>query len=408
MQEIIFGLFAPVMATAYGIVFLILWLRSREKLYILGLAIVDALVMLGSLIEFFVPDSYTLPGLLFSGPAYHLSSAALAWALCARFGQKAPVNVFLVTLVATFGLAVFASIHDRFDILLLVLNVGFMLHIAVALSVISFAPVRKAIDRAIVAIFTVYTILGFIRPVITITLDPGLSPATIMGSTYLSTMLLATAVNIALLSTLLIIAIMLEQSQEREKQVTADALTGLRTRRAFEKAAVELLDKAVREDKPVTMIVADIDHFKQVNDIWGHQAGDKAISSFGRLLDRSVRSHDLCGRIGGEEFCLIIWNCEIEPAEKLAERIRIAFARMAHERINEDVRLTASFGVATSRTAEGFGKLFARADAALYRAKESGRNQVVSDLRKSPRPELEDRAPDSQTPAKSKPNIRAA
>jgi diguanylate cyclase (GGDEF)-like protein len=122
--------------------------------------------------------------------------------------------------------------------------------------------------------------------------------------------------------------------------------------------------------------VADIDNFKQVNDIWGHQSGDEAISGFGRLIEGMVRGCDTAGRIGGEEFCIAVWNCPNEPATRLAERIRVAFARLEHAGIGSDIRLTASFGVATARAGENYRELFARADAALYLAKSGGRNQV--------------------------------
>ena len=164
-----------------------------------------------------------------------------------------------------------------------------------------------------------------------------------------------------------------------------DHLTGLKMRRAFEQSAMEMIDRGARKNVPVSMIVADIDHFKQVNDIWGHQAGDRAIVAFGQLVQRMVRAGDVCGRIGGEEFCIMIWNCELEPAERLAERVREAFAATPQHGINSDVRLTASFGVAMCRPQEGFGKLFARADAALYRAKEAGRDRVEADHRSAER-----------------------
>lgn len=129
------------------------------------------------------------------------------------------------------------------------------------------------------------------------------------------------------------------------------------------------------------MVIADIDHFKQVNDIWGHQAGDTAIINFGDLLEGTIRGCDVAARIGVEEFCLLVWNCGLDDAAGLAERIRLAFAQMEHRGVGPDIRLTASFGVAEMHKGESYESLFARADAALYQAKEEGRNQVISDLR---------------------------
>ena len=89
-----------------------------------------------------------------------------------------------------------------------------------------------------------------------------------------------------------------------------------------------------------------------------------------------MRGCDISARIGGEEFCIAIWNCDNPSAERLAERIRVAFGALAHEALGDDMRLTASFGVATARPGERYTKLFARADQALYRAKSLGRNRV--------------------------------
>ena len=138
------------------------------------------------------------------------------------------------------------------------------------------------------------------------------------------------------------------------------------------------LQRAREEDVPISVIVADIDHFKRVNDIWGHQVGDSAIAGFGDLLRSAIRSTDIAGRVGGEEFCLFVWDCPAGPTRKLAERIRTRFEHMQIEGISDGVRLTASFGIAQWEPDEGYGRLFARADAALYRAKQAGRNRIVS------------------------------
>ena len=179
----------------------------------------------------------------------------------------------------------------------------------------------------------------------------------------------------------------LEKSQTKAVREDAerDALTGLKMRGPFEAQAIAMLNRARDKDVPVSVIVADIDHFKRVNDIWGHQVGDTAIASFGDLLRSTIRDTDIAGRIGGEEFCILVWNCPEEPTLNLAERIRARFEQLPIEGISDDVRLTASFGVAQWVTDEGYGRLFARADAALYRAKEGGRNSTSADGDDRPR-----------------------
>jgi len=89
-----------------------------------------------------------------------------------------------------------------------------------------------------------------------------------------------------------------------------------------------------------------------------------------------VRNCDITGRIGGEEFCIIVWNCDETEATRLADRIRVAFAQTKHESISSNIHLTASFGVTQWTGKESYRRLFARADALLYRAKDGGRNRV--------------------------------
>ena len=174
-------------------------------------------------------------------------------------------------------------------------------------------------------------------------------------------------------------ACLYDQIKAVREQADLDGLTKLRTRRAFEQGVVTLLERAKQECAPVSLVVADIDHFKAVNDVWGHQAGDKAIAQFGEIVRGTIRETDIAGRIGGEEFCILAWNCDEQAAVSLAERIRRKFAQAQIEGLPGDQRLTASFGVAGRGEGEGYGKLFARTDGALYAAWENGRNCIVRD-----------------------------
>lgn len=156
----------------------------------------------------------------------------------------------------------------------------------------------------------------------------------------------------------------------------SDPLTGLQMRRAFEADAAVMLIRASEQNVPVSMIVADIDHFKAINDRWGHSVGDQVIKAFGKLVEQKTRKRDLTGRIGGEEFCILVWNCALGPSKGLAERIRQALAGQKNFGIAAELDLSGSFGVAQLRKRESYSSLFERADRALYRAKERGRNRV--------------------------------
>lgn len=150
----------------------------------------------------------------------------------------------------------------------------------------------------------------------------------------------------------------------------ADFLTGLPNRRCGE----FLLEQELRQSGPLTVVLFDLDHFKDVNDRFGHDVGDLVLREAARLTARRVRGGHQVVRWGGEEFLLIMPRTDARSAEHLAERIR---ADIAHHRFEGGVRsLTASFGIAVQRPGDTSERLVKRADAALYRAKQLGRNRI--------------------------------
>lgn len=167
----------------------------------------------------------------------------------------------------------------------------------------------------------------------------------------------------------------LEQELERVSRI--DALTGVMTRRAFEQRLIEEIERARRFDHPLPLLMADLDHFKRVNDTWGHHIGDVALCGFVSVCQQECRIHDLMGRLGGEEFALLLPETEIDAAVVVAERLREAVARHPIKLgIQQRFHITASIGLAQLRASEGVSELIQRADRALYAAKAAGRNCV--------------------------------
>lgn len=161
-------------------------------------------------------------------------------------------------------------------------------------------------------------------------------------------------------------------------QALVDGLTGLANRRSCEDTLAAELSRAERYPAPLAVVLADLDDFKDVNDRFGHQAGDVVLREFAALLRENLRDIDLAGRWGGEEFLLLLPGTDLEGAAQVAERVR----RALHHRIllsveGEPIPVTASFGVAEYPTADSAPALFAAADAALYEAKRQGKNRVT-------------------------------
>jgi len=162
------------------------------------------------------------------------------------------------------------------------------------------------------------------------------------------------------------------------RDASHDPLTGLANRRSSEHRLEADRARALRVPEPMSVLMIDLDHFKRVNDRWGHASGDLVLIAIARILREELRGADLAVRFGGEEFLAILPGTDGTGALEVAERIR---SRIQRERVPADdgeIAMTASIGVATLRGEESEADLVARADAALYRAKATGRNRCVA------------------------------
>jgi diguanylate cyclase (GGDEF)-like protein len=166
-----------------------------------------------------------------------------------------------------------------------------------------------------------------------------------------------------------------------EELAKTDPLTGAFNRQGMKEIIKQGLDEWRNKKKPLSLIIIDLDHFKDINDNYGHAKGDQVLTELSLLVKSFTRSSDLFARWGGEEFVLVCLDTVETEAAKIADNLR----HKIREHNFEDINVTASFGVATLKENESIEQLFIRADAALYQAKNRGRNQVVrhSDLQKS-------------------------
>ncbi|MEW6513779.1 MAG: diguanylate cyclase [Pseudomonadota bacterium] len=167
------------------------------------------------------------------------------------------------------------------------------------------------------------------------------------------------------------------QKEYAELLARTDALTGLANRRAFDEAAEQEVQRARRYNTPLALVMADLDHFKAINDRHGHHVGDQVLQHFAHILSASVRNLDLVGRWGGEEFAILMPGTDLEEAAQAAERMRQAVLAAAPPLDDRECAYTASFGVAAFRAeTPTMISLLGRADTALYQAKKNGRNRV--------------------------------
>ncbi len=168
-----------------------------------------------------------------------------------------------------------------------------------------------------------------------------------------------------------------QQSRERERllqlMAVTDKLTGIANRHAFDEVARRYFERAKREENSLALLMIDIDHFKRINDTFGHPAGDGVLRQVAQTISRQIRASDFAARYGGEEFAVLLVNCDLAHAQRKAERIQ----SVAGISLDQGP-VTVSAGVAVVEpTKEGLEAAIARADDALYQAKRQGRNRVV-------------------------------
>ncbi|MFC2009199.1 GGDEF domain-containing protein [Chloroflexota bacterium] len=167
------------------------------------------------------------------------------------------------------------------------------------------------------------------------------------------------------------------RNAEYERIASYDTLTGLLNRRAILEKVNEWLLHVRRYKGHLTVAMLDIDHFKRVNDKYGHRAGDRVLADLSSMMQRSIRRTDFVGRYGGQEFLIILPRTDAAGAAVMAERVRASLEGVPmHDAEGNDFKVTASLGVAEYFDEDDEDSLISRADAALYRAKEAGRNRV--------------------------------
>lgn len=195
------------------------------------------------------------------------------------------------------------------------------------------------------------------------------------------------ALELALIAELTFLALALAQQARRHQFACAramhlachDSLTGLYNRRAFLDMAKPLWSNAQRNQRPLSMIMIDLDHFKRINDQHGHDAGDRALQASARLFEQACRAGDLLTRWGGEEFLILLPETDMAQACVFAERVRGALEALGLPVESQSILLTASFGVAERADKQSLEDLIKAADLRLYDAKTKGRNRISSE-----------------------------
>ncbi|RVB19419.1 GGDEF domain-containing protein [Mesorhizobium sp. M7A.F.Ca.CA.002.10.1.1] len=233
------------------------------------------------------------------------------------------------------------------------------------------------LDRILMAVLAASGLQFASKPFIAHALGGwGANPQAYLQSNYaLVSQSLGTVFALALALLMLAILVRDVLAEVTSKSET-DTLSRLLNRGGFTRHAELAVLGALRQGVPVALVIADLDHFKSVNDSFGHASGDRVIETFAGFLREAAAAHHVAGRIGGEEFAIILPGTNLAAARLFAEGTRSAFGALPIDGLPADNRCTASFGVAELHASEDFADLMRRADQALYQAKNAGRDCV--------------------------------
>ena len=379
MQAQILSIITPAMAAVFTVVFAVLWWRDRKQMHVFGYTIGFASLAVSFLFSGHLFD----PASTVDWVIIHAVSAAgviaIIWGSALRIDEKIPMMACVVVSAGGIFFIVKGSLMGNPTVMVFAQNGSSALLFSIGALTLWQGQSRELLDRAVIWMMAALATHAFTRPLFGLLAEGELGGLVYGSSVFKAINVVLIALLSMLLALVLLAIVVSDQLKEQRDESSTDLLSGLLMRQAFEAKAMEMASKAKRENEPVSLIVIDIDHFKRINDTFGHTTGDRVISNFGELIRKSIRVRDIAGRIGGEEVCIMLWRCDHADTLELAERIRLRVPNTVKGLGNGKMHCSASFGVAEWRPNESYASAFERADTALYEAKNSGRNQVIGE-----------------------------
>jgi len=375
---LLIALLNPTIALALGAAFLVLWSYQRHRPYLAALGASYCLSAPGFLLQYFtLPIGVALTKLV-SNICFTVAACCLSSAIIARYGRRVPyVGIGIVTGGGLAAFIWFMFVQPDLTWRVLVMNFGFG-----ALSLLVAAELRTVRNNGptekILFVLSLLSGLNFIVRTLVVVIAHGPFPSYdgFYGSSYWTTALLSHALLSLLIALCLFTAAALDVMRALKAETHTDPLSGILNRRGFEERATLLLDQCGKAGFPVALVLADLDHFKALNDQHGHEAGDRVIADFAAKLRSATGARGAAGRIGGEEFAVLLPLSDLASARLFAEAIRSFYSAGGIDGLPPGTRVTASFGVAARSGREGLMPLMRRADEALYKAKKNGRDSV--------------------------------
>ncbi|MBO0987513.1 GGDEF domain-containing protein [Delftia acidovorans] len=370
----LYVLIAPLSILLLSCTLAVCWLVQRRQRYLLWIAGGYALVSLALAWQSLAPREELHHWAVFTGAMYLFGTWCFARCMAGRYGVSAhPLLGLLIGAVVLAALYYYSRVQVDLWVRVHWLNTGLgLLQMLPAPAMLRRRPPQDWLERMLYWSYVVFAGYTAARPLLVLALG-STDLNEIARSTYWLVTLVST-LSFALLFTLMLLACTVRDvfTALREER-NHDSLTNLLNRRAFQEAAeLRLADPHMA---PISVLIGDIDHFKRINDSWGHDCGDRVLQAVAQTLQQHVRNDDLVSRFGGEEFVLLLMRTTPQEAELVAQRIRAQLSADGYV-LAAGQRVTISFGIAPVAANTALTDALTRADGLLYAAKQAGRDRV--------------------------------
>lgn len=368
-------------ALLFSLSFMIMGLTNKSHRSVLIFALGYAIGILTPTCELLIPIFGDRPILVYlSFASFVTSFAVIAVGIAVFHGRRPPWLLIGVLLVAAYAVrwAIWGGQRGVLSYELLY-QLPFSVMLAVCAGLLLLSDKRDRWHGALGGLFVILALHFLIKPLIASHFYPGASARLYTQSTYALISQATTGVLLVATGLLMMLVVMRDILITTQLEGESDGLTGVRNRRGFDARASAALVRHDHARSPLSVMMIDIDRFKAINDSFGHSCGDEVIRAMAGLLLHTLPQGTLIGRIGGEEFAILLPALSVERMHDLGETLRTAFAGLVFSGLPADFRATVSAGVTQARPGESLPELMRRADAALYRAKRGGRNRVVVD-----------------------------
>lgn len=369
------ALVAPGVLAVFGLAFLWAWSIERKRNYLRLLAGACFCFGIGAVSQAMMLPRDIGHNALFSGAFHTLAVLLVSEGVLRRSGRKLGLAVDIAVFLAVIALLWWFFYVSR-SVVVRVYVQNFSYGAVLLATAIMLRPLARGryVDRALFWFLLFFAVLFFPRTLLTMGLQDPISVQEFASTRFWQVLQLSLAIFGSGLGFTILAAALTDVMDDLRRERDTDPLTGVLNRRGFEDRAAAALEHGAQ----AALVACDLDHFKSINDTYGHHAGDEVLRRFGALLRETARAGDIIGRTGGEEFLVLLPGATRAGAFEFAERVRRKLETLAIPALGPGKTVTGSFGLTERQGSESLQAMIERADRRLYAAKTGGRNRTVA------------------------------